>query len=140
MITDHTRHVLGDVCARRHFGSGLGGADECGGDDQTEGQGQPEKLRETVLLHVLPVVGCWQLVSKTAPQHPHEALRVRILRVQSCPSRTVGYPRVQSAQQTNVLPLFVHCSGPRRLVRPSVRKQSVSSVFDYFPWFTPEWV
>jgi len=125
-----TRHVLGDVCTRYHFGSGLGCANEYGGDDQTEGQGQPEKLRETVLLHVLPVVGCRQLVSKTAPQHPHEALRVRILRVQSCQSRTVGYPCVQSAQQTDVLPLFVHCSGPRRLVRPSVRKQSVSSVLN----------
>lgn len=126
----------GNVWTRHHFDDGLdhaiyrhhvGGDGNGNGDDgEAQRQRQPEELRETVLLHVLPVVGRGQLVPETAPEHPHETVRVRVLRVQGGQGRTACYPRFQGAQQTDVLPVLVRGPGPGRPVRPSVRKQSVS--------------
>lgn len=118
---------LGDVCAGDDFGGGLDRADKLdGGIGQAEGQRQSEELRETVLLHLLPVVGRRQLVFETTSEYSHETVRVRFLRVQSGQGRAVGHARVQSAQQEDVLPVLVHSTGPRRLVRAPIGKQPVS--------------
>lgn len=51
-------HTLGNVCTRYHFGGRLDYASKHNvNDDKTKRQKQSEELRETILLHVLPVVG-----------------------------------------------------------------------------------
>lgn len=127
--------ALGDVCTRYHFGSRLDYASKHYiDDDKTKRQRQSEELRETILLHILPVVGCRQLVSKTTPKYPHEAIWMRVLWIQSGESRTVSHSCVQSSQQKNVLPVLIYCSRSRGLIRPSNWKQSVSylSQFAYY--------